>query len=62
MAEKHIYEIDELIEIVYGEEELEEMTDDDCEKIIELCWWHLGTCKLVDCIIDSCDLMRRDLE
>lgn len=24
MAEKHIYEIDELIEIVYGEEELEE--------------------------------------
>lgn len=38
------------------------MTDDDCEKIIELCWWHLGTCKLVDCIIDSCDIMRGDLE
>lgn len=20
------------------------ITDDDCEKIIELCWWHLATC------------------
>ena len=29
------------------------MTDNDCEKIIELCWWHLATCKLADCIIDS---------
>lgn len=38
------------------------MTDDDCEKIIELCWWHLGTCILSDCIIDSCDLMRGNLD
>lgn len=38
------------------------MTDNDCEKIIELCWWHLATCKLVDCIIDSCDIMKGDLE
>ena len=36
--------------------------DDDCEKIIELCWWHLATCKLVDCIIDSCDIMRGGLK
>ena len=26
------------------------MTDNDCEKIIELCWWHLATCELADCI------------
>lgn len=38
------------------------MTDNDCEKIIELCWWHLATCKLADCIIDSCDLMKEDSE
>lgn len=34
------------------------MTDEDCDKIIELCWWHLGICKLTDCIIDSCDILR----
>lgn len=36
------------------------MNDEDCDKIIELCWWHLGTCKLADCIIDSCDIMKGD--
>lgn len=38
------------------------MTDDDCEKIIELCGWYLVTCKLTDCIIDSCDIMKGSLE
>ena len=38
------------------------MTDNDCEKIIELCWWHLATCELADCIIDSCDIMSEGLE
>ena len=39
------------------------MTDDEyCDKIIELCWWHLGTCELADCIIDSCDIMKGDME
>ena len=37
------------------------MTDEDCDKIIELCWWHLGTCELADCIIDCCDIMRGDM-
>ena len=36
------------------------MTDEECDKLIELCGWHLGICKLADCIIDSCDIMRRD--
>ena len=42
--------------------EYSEDVENDCEKIIELCWWHLATCKLADCIIDSCDIMKGDLE
>lgn len=52
--------VDDIIGIVKTEEPT--MTDEDCDKIIELCWWHLGTCKLADCIIDSCDIMRGDMD
>ena len=36
------------------------MTDDECDKIRELCYYHLMYCDLDDCLIDAFDIIKGD--